>query len=108
MNKEEILVSSEMIGYANTKIIQNIKENIQKSALECLTKKFHSDILQDKLKEYIGRDLIEATDNNIGDFIVKRSKLPRKLKKKNKKNKVFNLDVICKQSVEYIDVVVSI
>ena len=94
MNKEEIM--------------SNIKEDIQKSAFECLTKKFHPDILQDNLKEYIERGLIEAMDNNIGDFIVKRTKLPRKLKKKNKKNKVISLDVICKQSVEYIDVVVEI
>ena len=64
--------------------------------------------MQDKLKEYVERGLIEATDSSIGDFIVKRSKLPRKLKKKNKKNKVISLDVICKQSVEYIDVVVEL
>ena len=61
--------------------MSNIKENIQKSTLECLTKKFHPDILQNKLKEQLERGFIEATDSNIGDFIVKRTKLPRKLKK---------------------------
>ena len=105
MNKDEILVSSEMIGYANTKTIDKISNNLENFGKEYFKKEFDNNALQDKLKEYLERGLIECTDSNVCDFIIKRTKLPRKLKKKNKKNKVFNLDVICKQSVEYIDVV---
>lgn len=89
-------------------IVDKIKENLENFGKEYFKKEFDNNALQYKLKEYLERGLIEAMDSNIGDFIVKRSKLPRKLKKKNKKNKVVNFDVICKQSIEYIDVVVSI
>lgn len=89
-------------------IVDKIKENLENFGKEYFKKEFDNNALQYKLKEYLERGLIEATDRTWGDFIVKRSKLPRKLKKKNKKNKVVNFDVICKQSIEYIDVVVSI
>ena len=94
MNKEEV--------------VDKISRDLENFGKEYFSKEFDNKSLQDKLKEYLERGLIEATDSNIGDFIVKRSKLPRKLKKKNKKNRIYNLDVICKQSVEYIDVVVAI
>ena len=89
-------------------VIQNIKNYFENFGKEYFKKEFDNNALQDKLKEYLERGLIEAADSNIGDFIIKRTKLPRKLKKKNKKNKVVSLDVICKQSVEYVDVVVEI
>ena len=89
-------------------VVDKISRDLENFGKEYFSKELDNNALQYKLKEYLERGLIEATDSNIGDFIVKRSKLPRKLKKKNKKNKVISLDVICKQSIEYIDVVVSI
>ena len=94
MNKEEV--------------VDKISRDLENFGKEYFSKEFDNKSLQDKLKEYLERGLIEATDSNICDFIVKRSKLPRKLKKKNKKNGVINLDVICKQLVEYVDIVVAI
>ena len=89
-------------------IVNKISRDLENFGKEYFRKEFDNKALQDKLKEYVERGLIEATDSNIGDFIIKMTKLPRKLKKKNKKNKMYNFDVICIQSVEYVDVVVKI
>ena len=89
-------------------IIDKISNDLKNFGKECFKKEFDNNALQYKLKEYLERGLIEATDSNIGDFIAKRTKLPRKLKKKNKKNGVINLDVICKQLVEYVDIVIEL
>lgn len=41
-------------------------------------------------------------------YSVKRTKLPRKLKKRNKKNKIFNYTISYTPVVEYLDILVDL
>ena len=75
-------------------ILNKIKEDLEKSGREFLSQKLSNEdgnILKDKCMEVLNR----AQDSGIidKDYKVYKTKLPRKLKKQHKKNRLIDITV---------------